>query len=405
MTPQLPASDELAREPELVIQNASTLEGERVDIVIAGERIMALHHAGSFSPDASVETLDVAGGLCLPGFCDAHIHLDKAGSSAEDGAAGATLEESIALTHEFKMRYRNRDEELAERMETTARRVANSGTRTLRCVVDVDPLWGLTAFRASLLLRDRLRGIVEIAIVAFPQEGVDSDVTAMLRDAAEEGADVIGAHTDIDPDPVQHLERVSKIAADAGLPIEVHTDETATPSSFRLPLVLDVTAGLDVTLVHCLSLTTVPLDEQHRAADRIREADATVVVAPTIIKFGAKIAPVDILHTHGVRLGLGSDNLHDAFMPLGTGRMLDAVRLACLLGPLTSSAAVAWALNAATGDGAALVTKKPRGLAPGAPATLRCFSGTTGSALLRGDDAVVFELLDGRNVSKESSPT
>jgi hypothetical protein len=72
---------------------------------------------------------------------------------------------------------------------------------------------------------------------------------ALLRQAAEEGADAIGAHTDIDADPQGHLTTAAGIARDAGLPLEVHVDETASPESFRLPLVLEVALELSTDLL------------------------------------------------------------------------------------------------------------------------------------------------------------
>jgi cytosine deaminase len=241
-----------------------------------------------------------------------------------------------------------------------------------------------------------MTGRVDVRIIPFPQEGLTRAVADLLRRASEEGADGIGAHTDIDEDAEKHLTLAADIARSAGLPLEVHVDEGASPDSFRLPFVLDVAENVeDLTLVHCLSLSTLPEDEQDLWIGRIKDRGARVVVAPSVLGFGLPLAPVARLVAAGVPVLIGSDNLRDLFMPLGTGRLLDLVRIVALVGRVTTEEGLTAVIQGVTNASYAAVTRNPGAVIPGSPASLMILQAADVWSLIWGEDGVKGIVIEG----------
>jgi cytosine deaminase len=381
----------------ILLANVTLLDGRRVDIAVQGEAIAAIEPRGSLS---GAETFDADGGLCVRPLTDSHIHLDKAGTAAENARPPSSIPEAIAAMSQIKEREKDQPDRLLQRMDRTIRQLEASGTRFVRALIDVDETWGLAAFEAARAVREAFAGRVEIRIVAFPQEGLTPRVADMLRQAAEEGADGIGAHTDIDEDVKGHLATAAEIARQWALPLEVHVDEAASPGSFRLPHVLEIAADLPLALVHCLSLGTLPAPTQDVWIERIREAGAAVVVAPTIVGFGLPLPPVRSLMDAGVPVLLGLDNLQDVFMPLGTPSVLDRARQLAFMARLTDAIYYPRLIQAATDSGFELVSGQRASFAPGAPASLMVFEASTPFEILNGRDRRCLTMMRGSVVER-----
>lgn len=379
---------------ELVVANVRLLDGRAVDIGVRGGKIAAVSPSGSLS---GARRSDGGGGLCLRPLSDSHLHLDKSGTVTPGMAPPATVEDAIMAMAAVKREAKSRPRQVSERMAATLRTLRGKGTRFVRALVDVDETWGLTGFHAALAAREAVNGEMKVQIVAFAQEGMTGQVAELLAEAAAAGADAIGAHTDIEADPTDHIETAVGIARKAGIPLEVHVDEPGTAEHFKLPIVLEHAQDLaGLTLVHCLSLGKQPEAEQDRWIGRIREARASVVVAPSVLLFGLPLAPVARLLDAGVPVGIGSDNLQDVFVPLGTGRLLESVRTACLVARLGRLEWMTALLRGATGVGFNLVAGDAIDIEPGSAATFSVFSGASPGAVLYGDDSIRLTVIDGK---------
>lgn len=371
------------------------LDGRLVDIVAAGDVITAV---GVELEAPGAKTVDGGGGLVTRPFSDPHLHLDKAGTAGLLPNGAATLDEAIRAMRAVKEAERDNVAGVANRMTSVLRRITAGGTRAVRVVVDVDETWGLTAFRAALAMKDAFADECAIRIVAFPQDGLTPAVAEMLEQAATDGADVIGAHTDIDLDPAAHLNRAISIAHAAGLPIEVHADEGASPDRFFLPRVLEALdrhPAVDATLVHCLSLGTLPLVEQDRWIAEVADRRLPLCVAPSVLALGVPIAPVRRLIEAGVAVLACSDNLHDVFCPLGTGRAVENARMVAVAGQLTRSDLLGPLVAGITDIAFATVTGAGAGLEPGSPASFVVHRATAPVELLRGTDGLRLSVWNG----------
>jgi cytosine/creatinine deaminase len=384
---------------DLVLGNVHLLDGRAADIAISGDRIAAIEGAGLLS---APKRIDGGGGLCLRPLSDSHIHLDKSGTVQPGIRPPRTLSEAISTMSTVKRAAKSDPEEVRRRMVNTLNGLRRNGTRCVRALVDVDETWGLTGFEAALAARKEIGGAVKMQIVAFAQEGMTDRVAGLLSDAASRGADVIGAHTDVDQDPTNHIRTAVSIAEKAKLPLEVHVDEPATAEHFKLPLVLEYARDVPgLTLVHCLSLGKQPLAVQDRWIREIKSAGATVVVATSVLLFGLPLVPVGKLLDAGIHVAVGSDNLQDVFVPLGTGRLLETVRTVMLAAQLNRPEWMTALLRGATGVGFKLVTGGAPDLEPGSPATFSVFTGKSPSAVLFGEDEIRITVVDG-NVEEEA---
>lgn len=386
---------------DLVVQRVRLIGGRSVDIGIRDGKIDALSGPGTLSGGRSIDGRD---GLCVRPLSDSHLHLDKANTVQADTTPPATIAEAIAAMGAVKRMAKKSPDEVRSRMASTLRGLARNGTRFVRALVDVDETWGLTGFHAAIAARRELAGAMTVKIVAFAQEGMSDAVADMLTQAAETGADGIGGHTDVDADPRKHIRTAVRIARAAKLALEVHVDEPASAESFKMPMVLEEAAELrDLTLVHCLSLGRLPEPEQDRWIERIKQANASVVVAPAVLLFGLPLAPLKKLLQAGVRVGLGSDNLRDVFVPMGTGRLLESARAAALVGGLCRFDLLQSLLHGASGVGYHLITGDTEEPTPGSKASFSVFSGSSPAAVLFGEDAIRLTIIDGK-LQEETAP-
>ena len=82
--------------PNLIVKNASPWrDGEVRDLYIAGDRFIAPPNSGDVG---GADFVDAAGRLCVAGFVEPHIHLDKAmiNEDVRPNISG-TLDEAIEI--------------------------------------------------------------------------------------------------------------------------------------------------------------------------------------------------------------------------------------------------------------------------------------------------------------------
>ena len=160
---------------------------DRVDLAITGAHLwredaprdLFVRDGRFVSPPAdgvaaAARTIDAAGRLCVTGFLEPHIHLDKAqiNDDVRPNRSG-TLDEAIEIIWARKRGYTV--EEIAARAVRTIRAAVACGATRFRSHVDVDGIGGLRPLEGVVEARERTRDIADIQIVAFPQEGIFKD--------------------------------------------------------------------------------------------------------------------------------------------------------------------------------------------------------------------------------------
>ncbi|MDA5283506.1 cytosine deaminase [Streptomyces sp. NPDC054904] len=179
-------------------------------------------------PPATGVLIEAHGGLLTAPFVEPHIHLDTALTAGQPRPnASGTLWEGIACWSDRKRTLTRED--VIDRATEVLRWQAANGVLHVRTHCDVtDP--SLTALDALLEVRDRVRDVMTLQIVAFPQEGIESfpDGAALLREAVSRGADVVGAiphFEDTREDGIASLGKAFALAEEHGLRVDAHCDE------------------------------------------------------------------------------------------------------------------------------------------------------------------------------------
>jgi cytosine deaminase len=291
----------------------------------------------------SAQALADDGYLVLPAFAEPHAHLDKAflaervDNPTGDllGAIGAMelARDSITLA------------DTIERAERAARLLAANGCTAIRTHADLTPSGGLRSVEALIEVRRRLCALVEIQVVAltaWPSIGPEgAQQRALLREAIAMGIDVVGGCPHLESDPVAANDGFLSIAAEAGLPVDLHTDETLNPAMCALEdlaeRVLATGFAHGVTASHCVSLSLQPLPQQCQIAEKVAAAGIHVIALPHTNLFlqgrehrvgmPRAVTAVRVLRDAGVNVAAGADNLQDPFNPVGRGDPLETAAL------------------------------------------------------------------------------
>ncbi len=301
----------------LLVKNA--LIGQNlVDVFIENQHVKALGPSLSQTADTII---DAEGNIVIPGFVDAHSHLDKCLLNPRAPYVDGTGPEKGKLTREQKATFT--EEDIYTRAKVMLERAVSAGTLVLRTNVDVDASVGLKGVKALLKLKEEFRDRLIIQVAALAQEGIffDDQTQELLVEAIKEGVDAIGGHTIINNEGEPHIDYILKLAKAYNVEAEFHLDESGQRQHYLLPYVAQkvVELGLEgkVNGIHLCTMAALDEAELAQALNHVKEAKLSVTVAPTAIST-RQLAPVKALWAQGTPLAIGSDNARDFFNPLGS---------------------------------------------------------------------------------------
>ena len=294
------------------------------------------------------EVLDAAGRLLLPAMAEAHAHLDKAFLAETVPNPTGDLLGAILAMEASRATISEVDTEA--RAERAAQLIAANGATAIRTHADLTEANGFTSIEPLLQMRDRLRDIVHVEVFAlcgWPSIGVEgARQRALLREAIAMGIDGIGGCPHIESDPSAANDGFLTIAAEAGLPVDLHTDESLDPTCFSLEDLADrvIASGFPsrVAASHCVSLGMQPVAVQARVAEKLAAAGVSVIALPSsnLVLQGRDqqacmprgLTAIRALRAAGVNVAAGADNLQDPFNPVGRGDCLETAGLMILAG-------------------------------------------------------------------------
>ncbi len=353
--------------------------GGPVDVLVRGGVIERV--APGLVPPPGASVVDGRNGILLPGLVDAHMHLDKTfwGLPWRAHEAGPTTRERI----ENERRLRR---ELAlpadEQAEGLARQAMSRGTLHIRSHVDVDTEVGLRNFEGVMTARSRLRDLVSIQVVAFPQSGVVTrpGTAELLEQAVKDGAELIGGvdPTGIDGDAAGQLDVVFGIAGRHGAGVDIHLHDGGAEGAAQIRMIAERTRALGlagkvaVSHAFCLGMVDERLLEGLVALLR-EQRIAIMTTAPG----DRPTPPVRRLRKAGVTVGAGSDGVRDAWTPLGNADMLERAMLVAYRNGFRADPLLHDALDIATRGNAGVLGLAGYGLEVGCRADLVVVPGET----------------------------
>ena len=370
---------------DLLVRNATLPDGQTgVDIACKDGTIAAIEARIA----AEAETMIDAGGqLVSPPFVDPHFHMDATLSLGTPRMnVSGTLLEGIALWGELKPV--QSVEDIVARARRYCDLAISMGIGAIRSHVDTcDPdLKGVTAL---LEVRDAVKDVLDLQLVAFPQDGVlrDPEAMALTLRALDMGVDIVGGIPHFErtmEDGAESVRLLCEIAAERGLMVDMHCDETDDPMSRHIETLAFHTQRLGlngrVTGSHLTSMHSMDNYYVSKLIPLVAEAGVHAIPNPLInimIQGRHDTYPkrrgqtrVRELRDAGVQVGFGSDCVMDPWYSLGKADMLDVAFMGLHVGHLSSRADMAWCFEAVTTNSARIMGLEGYGLEPGCKANM-----------------------------------
>jgi cytosine/creatinine deaminase len=386
---------------DLILQNA-LVAGELTDISIDDGVITAINPVPATAPDGllAAEVIDVAGCLVTPPLVEPHIHLDAVLTVGQPRPnVSGSLFEGIAVWAErvAGLSY----DDVQSRVRQVLRWQLACGVQHVRSHVDVcDPQ--LRALHALIDLREEVRGLIDLQLVAFPQQGIFAfeGGTDLMRKAVELGADVVGGipHYELTrEDGVESVKFAMALADEYGLMVDIHCDETDDEHSRFAEVMAAETLrrGMSgrVTASHTTAMHSYNNAYAYRLISNIARAGLHMVTNPmdnAVLQGRFDTGPIRRGHTRvkqlldaGVNVCIGHDSVMDPWYPLGYGDPLQAAFVLVHLGQMSGDVELRELIQMITTRPAAALGLTDYGLRAGGPADLVVFSAPTEADALR----------------------
>jgi cytosine deaminase len=368
---------------DLLVKGGTLPDGSIADIAITGERISAL---GQLDVPA-VRTIDASGDLVSPPFVDPHFHMDATLSYGLPRVnASGTLIEGISLWGE--LREIATVDEMVERAVRYCDWAASMGLLAIRTHVDTTPDH-LRGVDAMLEVKRRVAPYLELQLVAFPQDGLyrAKNGRENLIRALDRGVDIVGGIPHFErtmEEGTESVKDVARIAADRGLMLDIHCDETDDPMSRHVEtMAAEVTRhGLGVRAAgsHLTSMHSMDNYYVSKLLPLIAESEMTVIPNPLInITLQGRhdtypkrrgLTRVKEMQALGITVGWGQDCVLDPWYSLGTGDMLDVAFMGMHVAQMTHPAEMARCFEMVTHTNARIMNLEGYGLKVGDLASL-----------------------------------
>jgi cytosine deaminase len=368
---------------DFLVKNAALPDGRKgIDIACKDGLITTV---GKNISAETKETIDASGCLLAPPFIDPHFHMDATLSLGTPRLnKSGTLLEGISLWGELKS-VQTVDDVIARSLKYCDLAVS-MGIGAIRTHVDTcdDELKGV---QALLEVKNQVKDYLELQLVAFPQDGLYRDPSALENTirALDMGVDIVGG--------IPHFERtmsegarsittLCQIAAERGLLVDMHCDETDDPMSRHIETLAYETQRLGlqgrVAGSHLTSMHSMDNYYVSKLIPLIVESGVHVLPNPLInimLQGRHDSYPkrrgqtrVRELRDSGALIGFGSDCVMDPWYSLGKADMLDVAFMGLHVGQLSSREDMAWCFDAITSNSATIMHLEDYGISVGSKA-------------------------------------
>jgi cytosine deaminase len=402
---------------DLILRHANLPDGRRdIDIGIDAGRIVAVSAALNAS---AAQEIDLRGRLVSPPFVDAHFHLDAALSlGLPRRNRSGTLLEGIALWGELKPELTQ--DAVAQRALAYCDMAVAQGLLAIRSHVDIcDDR--LLAVDALLDVQRRVAPYLTLQLVAFPQDGFYRSPNAErnLLCALDRGVQVVGGIPHFErtmADGAASVRRLCEIAAERGLLVDMHCDESDDPLSRHIETLAAETQRLGlhgrVAGSHLTSMHSMDNYYVSKLLPLIAESGVAAIANPLINitlqgrhdtypkRRGMTRAPE--LIAAGVDVAFGHDCVMDPWYSFGAADMLEVAHMAIHVGQMTSLDGIAAAYAGITTNAAKILHLDGYGIAPGCRADLVVLQAADAFEAIRLKAARLLVLRSGKVIARSA---
>jgi len=369
------------------------------------------------------ETIDLGGKLVTAPYVDPHLHLDYVYTLSElgqEGAGSGTLFEAIEMWPKFK---KNLTVESVKNLALKGiRDEVSQGVQHIRTHIDVtDP--NFTALKAMLEMKQELKDIVEIQIVAFPQEGMYTyrGGLELVEEALKMGADVVGGIPHYEPAREfgeKSVHDIVKLALKYDKLIDVHCDETDDVQSRFVELlnalVLMEDYGTRTTASHTCSFGSADNSYAYRMIDLFKKSKMNFISPPTENAYlqGRQdtypkrrgLTRVKEFIESGINVAFAQDSINDPWYPMGNGNMMNILDNGIHLAQIMSSKEIETNLDLITSNGARCLNIQDRyGLDVGKDANFIVINGDSPFDVIRNRAGVLASIRKGEFLFKQKT--
>lgn len=362
--------------------------------------------------------IDAAGGLVTESFANGHMHLDKvhtldrigdaaltAYTSADMGSARHSIELASAVKADYDRAW------IEPNARAAVLQAVQYGVRHVLAFADVDTKARLEGVIPLLSLREEFRGVVDLQVVAFPQDGLICDPGAedLVREAVELGADMVGGipwieHTDAEAR--EHVRLMCELAAARDRRVAMLVDDAGDPNLRTTEML--ATAMLEHGLQgrgvanHARAVGLYPRPTLERLAGLAARAGLGFVSDPHT---GPLHLPVRELTAMGIPVALGQDDIEDAYYPFGRHNMVEIAFLAAHALEAVDAAGIDLVYDGVSTTAARVLGVSGHRLEEGGNADLVVHQHATLREVVGHHDAPAYVIASGRLVASSTQTT
>ena len=367
---------------EILIKHAKLRSSPEslVNIAISNGKIVAF---GENLAGESKLVLDAKQNLVTESFVNPHLHLckvytlqmmDEEALTAYQGEGMGKAMNAIELAARVKEKYN--ETWIIKNVRKAIAQAAIYGNTHIRAFADVDSKARLEGVKALIRAREEFKGIVDIQVCAFAQDGWvrEPGVDKLMRDAMELGADVAGGIPWIeytDADVQQHVKAIFDLAVEFNKDVSMLVDDAGDVGlrSLEAMAVEAIKRGWQGRALahHARAMALYPQPYFQKVAALLKQAKMGVVSDPHT---GPLHARVKELLAEGVNVCLGQDDISDAYYPFGRNNMLEVAFLAAHLLWMTTSRDMETLYDMITVNAAKAINIKDHQIKVGANANL-----------------------------------
>ncbi|MFE4520846.1 cytosine deaminase [Cytobacillus firmus] len=404
----------------MIIKNAKLRGREGLwNITIQNGKI---HSLSQGEVDASQEILDAAGSMVSAPFIEPHIHLDTTLTAGEpEWNQSGTLFEGIQRWAQRKETLTHED--VKTRAKTALKWQMAQGIQHVRTHVDVtDP--SLTALKALLEVKEEMADYVDLQLVAFPQEGINSYPSGaeLMEEALKMGADVVGGipHFEFTREyGVASMKTAFDLAEKYDRLVDIHCDEIDDEQSRFVEVVAaeayERGLGSRVTASHTTAMGSYNDAYTYKLFRLLKLSNINFVANPLVnIHLQGRfdtypkrrgITRVKELLEAGLNVSFGHDDIFDPWYPLGTGNMLQVLHMGIHVSQLMGYEQIVNSFDLITNNSAkTLNIEEKYGIEEGKPANLIILDAENEYEAIRRQAAVRYSIRNGKIIA-ETKPS
>jgi cytosine deaminase len=344
-----------------------------------------LQSEASKSP-STYNQIDLEGKILLPGFVDAHMHLDKSFSLTSIGNVSGTLEEACINYGQAASSFTKA--EIKSRIMRSALQALSYGTTHIRTHLDFNVTTAETVkvamntVEAALEVKAALAPYMSLQLIPMCHYQLPPSGLEALEEALRMGVDGLGGAPHMSANSKEHIDFIFNKAMKADCLIDLHADENDNPSIRTVEYIAHLTKeyGLAgrVTVDHLCSLASMPDNDAAVLIQSMLSSGLKAVSLPAVNlylqgrhdRFPVRrgVTRLKELWEAGIPVAIASDNIHDPFHPFGRGDLVQIGLISSYAAHMGSPADLRTLLRMITDVPAAILGIEGYGIEIGLPA-------------------------------------